>query len=78
MMQWASRSAHLLRRLLDRRRAENELEQEVQDYFDIMVERRVVQGLTREESSECCARSLFFPSWDSRSAFRRLSPHPGM
>ena len=49
-MQWASRAAHFFRRLVHRRRAENDLEEEVQAYFDTMVERRMALGLTREEA----------------------------
>jgi hypothetical protein len=49
-MQWTSRAVYFLRRLLHGGRAESELEQEVQAYFDTMVERRMAQGLTREEA----------------------------
>jgi hypothetical protein len=34
----------------DRSRSEAELDEEVQAYFDIQVERRIAQGLTREEA----------------------------
>jgi predicted permease len=49
-MQGASRAAHFLRRLWHRRRAEHDLEEEVQAYFDTMVERRMARGLTREQA----------------------------
>ena len=43
-----SRGKHLYRRLRHPKEAEAELAEEVQTYFEIMVERRVAQGLTRE------------------------------
>jgi predicted permease len=49
-MQWASRVAHFVGRLLHRGRAEDDLQQEVQAYFDTMVERHIARGLTQEEA----------------------------
>jgi predicted permease len=49
-MSWASRARHLYRRFRNPGRSEAELDEEVQSYFDTMIERRMRQGLTREEA----------------------------
>jgi len=49
-MHWLSRATIFLRRLLHRGRADSELKEEVQAYFETMVERRMGHGLTREEA----------------------------
>jgi hypothetical protein len=49
-MQWARRAAHLIRRFLHPGRIEGELDEEVQGYFDIQVERRMLQGLSRDQA----------------------------
>ena len=57
-MSWASQIKHLYRRLRHPRKSEAELEEEVQSYFDVMVERQMLRGLTREEA-ERAARLEF-------------------
>jgi predicted permease len=47
---WAARAASLYRRLLHRRQVEEELDGEVQAYFDTLVERHVARGLSLEEA----------------------------
>jgi hypothetical protein len=47
---WANRTIHLLRRLLHRNRAEEELDEEVRAYFEILIERGMARGLTRQEA----------------------------
>ena len=49
-MAWGSRIASLLRRFGNRRSIEQELDEEVQSYFQIMVERGVDRGLSLEEA----------------------------
>jgi hypothetical protein len=49
-MSWASYIKHLYRRLRHPDRSEAELDEEVQSYFDVMAERRMSAGLTREEA----------------------------
>ena len=44
-MSWASRLRHLRRRVLD-----DDLDVELQSYFDIQIERRMARGLSREEA----------------------------
>ena len=41
----------LCRRLLRRRRIEEELDEEVQGYFEILIERHMAQGLSRAEAT---------------------------
>jgi predicted permease len=50
MLSWASRARHLIRRLLHREQVERELDEEVRAYFDTMIERRMSQGITREDA----------------------------
>src|SRR5450432_3362448 len=57
-MQWAYRAIHLFRRLIHRKRVEEELHEEVATYFEIMVERGTARGLTRAEA-ERAARVAF-------------------
>jgi predicted permease len=57
-MSWASYIHHLYRRLRHPDRSEAELDEEVQSYFDVLVERRMSRGLTREEA-ERAARLEF-------------------
>jgi hypothetical protein len=47
---WGARARHLWRRFLDRRKVEQELDDEVQSYFEILMERGMARGLTREEA----------------------------
>jgi len=49
-MSWVSRAKHLYRRFRDPSTPETELDEEIQSYFEIMIERRMSQGLTREEA----------------------------
>ena len=49
-MAWGTRARHLWRRFLDRRKVEQELDDEVQSYFEILTERGMARGLTREEA----------------------------
>jgi len=49
-MSLISRAASLLRRLAHRRRMDDDLHREVQDYFNAMVDRYVAQGLSRDEA----------------------------
>ena len=49
-MSLASHLKHLYRRLRYPARSEAELDEEVRSYFDVMVERRISRGLTREEA----------------------------
>ncbi len=49
-MSWASHIKHIYRRLRHAKRSEAELDEEIQSYFDVMVERRMSHGLTREEA----------------------------
>src|SRR3954466_12938170 len=57
-MSWASYIKHLYRRLRHPDRSEAELDEEVQSYFDVIVERRISRGLSREEA-ERAARLEF-------------------
>jgi putative ABC transport system permease protein len=49
-MPWASRILHLLRRLRHSRSIEQDLDDEVQSYFETLVERGMERGLSREEA----------------------------
>jgi putative ABC transport system permease protein len=49
-MPWLRRAILLLRRWRNRGRVEEDLDQEVQAYFDILVEREIERGLSREEA----------------------------
>ena len=49
-MSWTSRLAHLYRRWRRGARAEADLDEEVQSYFETMVERRIAKGLTLDEA----------------------------
>src|SRR5579864_1439866 len=60
-MSWATRAKHLYNRWLHRRRAEAELDAEIQSYFDIMVERRMQRGLTREQAERATRLELDGP-----------------
>ena len=57
-MSWASHLKHLYRRLRHPDRSEAELDEEVRSYFDVIVERRMSRGMTREEA-ERAARLEF-------------------
>jgi putative ABC transport system permease protein len=41
---------HLFRRLWDRRAVEQELDEEVQSYFEVLIERGISRGMSREEA----------------------------
>jgi putative ABC transport system permease protein len=47
---WASHARHLYHRLVNRRRVEDELDDEVRAYFEIRIEQHMARGLSREES----------------------------
>ena len=49
-MAWGSRMIHLFRRFHGRRTAEQDLDDEVQSYFEILTERAMARGLSREEA----------------------------
>ena len=49
-MSWLPRAATLYRRLIHRTQVEKELDEEVQGYFEIWVERFIEQGLSRDEA----------------------------
>jgi putative ABC transport system permease protein len=49
-MAWGSRIVHLFRRFWDRGGAEQELDEEVQSYFEVLIERGVSRGMSREEA----------------------------
>ncbi len=49
-MGWASRVRHLIQRLLHREQVEQELDDEVHAYFEILIERGMARGLTREQA----------------------------
>jgi predicted permease len=49
-MSLMSRAKHLYRRFLDRDRSEAELDEEIESYFETLIERRMAQGLTREQA----------------------------
>ena len=49
-MAWGSRAGSLLRRFLNRRKVEQDLDDEVQSYFEILTERGLARGLSREEA----------------------------
>jgi predicted permease len=57
-MSWARRFKHLYRRLRHPAGSEAEFQEEVQSYFDTIVERRMLLGLTREQA-ERAARLEF-------------------
>jgi putative ABC transport system permease protein len=44
------RIMHLFRRLWDRRAVEQELDEEVQSYFEVLIERGISRGMSREEA----------------------------
>ncbi len=50
-MSWARRAASLYRRLRNRGQAEQDLDNEVQAYFEILIERNMARGLSREEAA---------------------------
>ena len=49
-MAWGTRAMHLWRRFRNRREVEQELDDEVQSYFDILTERGMARGLSHEEA----------------------------
>jgi len=49
-MSWVSRIKDLYRRLSHPKRSEAELDEEVRSYLEVMVERRMARGLTREDA----------------------------
>jgi hypothetical protein len=49
-MLWASHLKHLHLRLRHPDRSEADLDEEVQSYFDVMIERQMSRGLTREKA----------------------------
>ena len=49
-MSWATTIANICRRWLQREQADRELDAEVQSYFDIVAERLMATGLSREEA----------------------------
>jgi predicted permease len=60
-MSWLRRVKHLYRRLRHPEQAEADLAEEVQSYFDAMVERRMSRGLSREESERAVRLELERP-----------------
>lgn len=61
-MSLTGRAAHCLRLLLRRDQADNELDEEVQSYFDTMTERRIAQGMSREEAQRAVRQDLEHPA----------------
>ena len=57
-MSWTSQIKHLYWRFRHPGRSETELDEEVQSYFDVVVERQMLRGLSREEA-ERAARLEF-------------------
>ncbi|MPY87756.1 MAG: FtsX-like permease family protein [Luteitalea sp.] len=57
-MSWTSRTRHLFQRLLHRQRIEEELDDEVRTYFEILIERGMARGLSRE-AAQRAARVQF-------------------
>src|SRR5689334_17734554 len=49
-MSWVSRAKHLYLRFSKSGKVESELDEEIQSYFDTMVERRMARGLSRQEA----------------------------
>ncbi len=49
-MSWAFRLLHFCQRLMHRQRIEKELDDEVQAYFEVVAERHMARGLSREEA----------------------------
>jgi predicted permease len=49
-MPWPSRFLSYCRRVLDRRRAEIDLHEEVEGYFEVLTERHMARGLSHEEA----------------------------
>lgn len=49
-MSWAARAVSLYRRWMHREQVEEDLDREVQAYFEILVERYMARGLSREEA----------------------------
>src|ERR1700722_8675501 len=49
-MIWASRAASFFARLMHRERIEQDLDAEVKSYFEILADRYVARGLSREEA----------------------------
>jgi len=47
---WAVRFLHFWQRLMHRERIEKELDDEVQAYFEVVAERHMARGLSREEA----------------------------
>jgi phosphotransacetylase len=61
-MLWATRAASILRRIFHGQRAEEELKEEIQTYFDTITERRAAKGLTPEAARR--AIRLEYGDWD--------------
>src|SRR5262249_46655641 len=57
-MSWTSRLQNLYRRLRGRDRVEADLDEEVGSFFETMIERRISQGLTREEAQRAVRLEL--------------------
>jgi len=49
-MAWGTRATHLFRRFRNRRKIEQDLDDEVQSYFEILTERGMARGLSRQEA----------------------------
>ena len=49
-MSWGRRIAHLRRILFGREQIERELDDEVRAYFDILIDRYMARGLSREKA----------------------------
>jgi putative ABC transport system permease protein len=47
---WGKRALHLFRRFRDRQKVEQDLDDEVQCYFEILIERGMARGLSRQEA----------------------------
>ena len=50
-MAWFSRVRSMIQRLRSRRAVEQDLDEELRSYYDIQIERRIRNGLTREEAA---------------------------
>ena len=49
-MEWGKRAIHVFRRFRDRPKVEQDLDDEVQSYFEILTERGMARGLSREQA----------------------------
>jgi putative ABC transport system permease protein len=49
-VEWGKRAIHVFRRFRDRPKVEQDLDDEVQSYFEILTERGMARGLSREQA----------------------------